>query len=81
MKQAKEEEDATRQAVVWILRWVSKKALIEDAKYFLDVGITPTELKDFKEAYENYQKLGGNGEAEIYYNKVLKLEVKVDESK
>ena len=77
-KQQKNDADAQQVAMAWIVRWVSKKALIEDAKYYIECGsITPTELKDFTDAYNAYHSLGGNGEVTIYFNKVQALDVKV----
>ena len=76
-KQVKQDEESTRIAVLWVLRWVTKKSLIDDAKWYLENGITPEELKDFNDAYENYRTLGGNGEAKIYWEQVQKLQPKV----
>lgn len=76
-KQVKQDEEATRTAVLWVLRWVTKKSLIDDAKWYLENGITPEELKDFNDAYENYRTLGGNGEAKIYWEQVNRLQPKV----
>lgn len=77
-KQQKEDSEAFQQALVWVLRWVAKKAILEDAKWYLENGITAKELKEFTDAYNSYHTLGGNGEVTVVYKKVCALEVKVE---
>lgn len=72
------------QGFATIVKWVSRKAIIEDAKFYLNQGfITPKQLAEFEKLWTVYHKrLKGNSEGEAYYNLVKKLEVKVnDESK
>lgn len=77
-KQQKEDNEAQQVAMAWVVRWVAKKAILEDAKWYLENGITAKELKEFTDAYNAYHTLGGNGEVTVVYKKVCALEVKVE---
>lgn len=67
-----------------IVKWVSRRAIIEDAKFYLEQGfITPKQLAEYEKLWTVYHKrLKGNSEGEAYYNLVKKLPVEVkDETK
>lgn len=55
---------------------LEKTRLINLCQGYLEKGyITPEEARILTHLYSNYQKLGGNGEAERNYNRVMKLSV------
>lgn len=67
-----------------IVKWVSRKALIEDAKFYIEQGyITPKQQAEYEKLWFVYHKrMKGNGEGEAYYNLVKNLPVRLnDESK
>ncbi len=54
--------------------------LIQLCKGFLNQGfITTAQMEQLSEFYKLYTGLGGNGQAEVYYNKALQLPLKVDD--
>jgi hypothetical protein len=54
--------------------------LIQLCKGFLAQGyITASQMEQLTEFYKLYKGLGGNGQAEIYYNKAIALDLKTDE--
>jgi hypothetical protein len=54
--------------------------LIQLCKGFLAQGyITASQMEQLTEFYKLYKGLGGNGQAEIYYNKAIALNLKTDE--
>ena len=63
-----------------IIKWVSRRAIIDDAKFYLEQGyITPKQKAEYKKLWNVYHKrLKGNSEGEAYYDLVQKLPVKVD---
>ena len=59
-----------------------KFRLIQLCKSHLrDNFITEEDFEQITEMYKLYRGLGGNGQAQEYYEKVLKLEIKKDEDK
>ena len=55
--------------------------LIQLCKGFLSQGyITPNQMEQLSEFYKVYTGLGGNGQAKIYYDKVIQLPLQVDEA-
>lgn len=55
---------------------LEKTRLVSLCQEYLEKGyITPEETRILTHLYSNYQKLGGNGEAEKNYNRVIKLPV------
>ena len=63
-----------------IVKWVSRKALIEDAKFYIEQGyITPKQQAEYEKLWAVYHKrLKGNGEGEAYYDLVKKLPVRLN---
>lgn len=54
--------------------------LIQLCKGFLNQGfITTAQMEQLSEFYKLYTGLGGNGQAEVYYNKAMQLPLKVDD--
>lgn len=54
--------------------------LIQLCKGFLNQGfITTAQMEQLSEFYKLYTGLGGNGQAEIYYNKAMQLPLKVED--
>lgn len=54
--------------------------LVQLCKGFLaQKYITPAQMEQLTEFYKLYTGLGGNGQAKIYYNKAMALELKVDD--
>ena len=54
--------------------------LIQLCKGFLNQGfITTAQMEQLSEFYKLYTGLGGNSQAEVYYNKALQLPLKVDD--
>lgn len=54
--------------------------LVQLCKGFLAQGyITASQMEQLTEFYKLYTGLGGNGQAKIYYDKAMELELKVDE--
>ena len=54
--------------------------LIQLCKGFLNQGfITTAQMEQLSEFYKLYTGLGGNGQAEVYYNKALQLPLKFDD--
>lgn len=54
--------------------------LIQLCKGFLAQGyITASQMEQLTEFYKLYKGLGGNGQAEIYYNKAIALDLKTEE--
>ena len=54
--------------------------LIQLCKGFLAQGyITASQMEQLTEFYKLYKGLGGNGQAEIYYNKAIALDLQTDE--
>lgn len=80
VKQQKQAEDDEKYAVLLVVKYVAKRMIIDDCRFYIEQGfITPKELKDLKDLWNTYHnQLGGNGEGEEYFNKALKLEVKVE---
>lgn len=55
--------------------------LVQLCKGFLNQGyITTAQMEQLSEFYKLYKGLGGNGQAEVYYNKAIALPLKTDES-
>lgn len=55
--------------------------LVQLCKGFLNQGyITTAQMEQLSEFYKLYKGLGGNGQAEVYYNKAISLPLKTDES-
>lgn len=53
--------------------------LIQLCKGFLNQGfITTAQMEQLTEFYKLYTGLGGNGQAQIYYNKAMQLPLQVD---
>ncbi len=53
--------------------------LIQLCKGFLNQGfITTAQMEQLAEFYKLYTGLGGNGQAQVYYNKAMQLPLKVD---
>lgn len=53
--------------------------LIQLCKGFLAQGfVTPAQMEQLAEFYKLYTGLGGNGQAQIYYDKAMLLPLKVD---
>lgn len=53
--------------------------LIQLCKGFLNQGyITTAQMEQLGEFYKLYTGLGGNGHAQVYYNKAMQLPLKVD---
>ena len=54
--------------------------LIQLCKGFLAQGyITASQMEQLTEFYKLYKGLGGNGQAEIYYNKAIALDLKTED--
>ena len=54
--------------------------LIQLCKGFLNQGfITTAQMEQLSEFYKLYTGLGGNGQAEVYYNKAIQLPLKVND--
>lgn len=54
--------------------------LVQLCKGFLNQGyITATQMEQLSEFYKLYTGLGGNGQAEVYYNKAMQLDLKTDD--
>ena len=54
--------------------------LVQLCKGFLNQGfITTAQMEQLTEFYKLYKGLGGNGQAEIYYNKAIALPLKTDD--
>lgn len=54
--------------------------LVQLCKGFLAQGyITASQMEQLTEFYKLYTGLGGNGQAKIYYDKAMELDLKVDE--
>ena len=54
--------------------------LVQLCKGFLNQGfITTAQMEQLTEFYKLYKGLGGNGQAEIYYNKAIALPLKIDD--
>lgn len=54
--------------------------LVQLCKGFLaQKYITPAQMEQLTEFYKLYTGLGGNGQAKVYYNKAMALELKVDD--
>ena len=59
-----------------------KFRLIQLCKSHLrDDFITESDFEQITEMYKLYHGLGGNGQAQEYYDKVLQLDIKPDEKK
>lgn len=72
------------QGFATIVKWVSRRAIIDDAKFYIEQGyITPKQLAEYEKLWNVYHKrLKGNSEGEAYYNLVKQLEVRLnDETK
>ena len=53
--------------------------LVQLCKGFLNQGyITTTQMEQLSEFFKLYTGLGGNGQAEVYYNKAMQLPLRVD---
>lgn len=54
--------------------------LVQLCKGFLAQGyITPAQMEQLTEFYKLYTGLGGNGQAKIYYDKAMMLDLKVED--
>ena len=91
LAQFKSEADATKQCMYNVLNEVQAKndenfkliinsykfRLIQLCKTHLSDGyITESDFEQITEMYKLYHGLGGNGQAQEYYDKVLELEIK-----
>lgn len=75
MKQSIEDKQDERDAVLLSVKYMLKKSLMDDYKYWSDKGYLPLQDRtDIQNCYEIYHNiLKGNGSGEYCYNELMKL--------